>query len=135
MKRTYASQESCPVARTLDVIGDRWTILVLRDITFGITKYSDLLESLDGISPNLLSQRLKRLEATGVLERSFYSDHPPRAEYLLTEKGRGLVPVLASIAEWGYKYELEESHRNEPRVIERMRRVQESSDVTHTRSS
>ena len=135
MKRTYSSQEFCPVARTLDVIGDRWTILVLRDIAFGITKYSDLLASLDGISTNLLSQRLKRLEAADVLERSFYSDHPPRAEYVLTEKGRGLVPVLATIAEWGYKYELEESHRNEPRVIEAMRRVQASSAPTRSRSS
>ena len=123
MKRTYTSQELCPVARTLDVIGDRWTILVLRDITFGITKYSDLLESLDGISPNLLSQRLKRLEAAGVLERSFYRDHPPRAEYLLTEKGRGLVPILKMIAEWGYKYELDEASRQHPTVLERMKGV------------
>lgn len=123
MKRTYASQELCPVARTLDVIGDRWTILVLRDIHFGITKYSDLLESLDGISPNLLSQRLKRLEAADVLERSFYSDHPPRAEYLLTEKGRGLVPILKMIAEWGYKYELDEASRQHPTVLERMKGV------------
>ncbi len=92
MKRTYTSQEFCPVARTLDVIGDRWTILVIRDVTLGITKYSDLLESLPGISPNLLSQRLKLLEEAEVLQRSFYNDHPPRAEYLLTDKGRGLVP-------------------------------------------
>ncbi len=120
MTRTYASQEFCPVARTLNVIGDRWTILVLRDIGYGITKYNDLLESLPGISPNLLSQRLKRLEEAGVLRRSFYSDHPPRAEYILTEKGLGLAPVLASIAEWGYKYELDAAGRKHPEVVKRM---------------
>ena len=123
MKRTYESQDFCPIARTLDVVGDRWTILVLRDITHGITKYSDLLESLKGISPNLLSQRLKRLEEAGVLHRSFYSDHPPRAEYLLTDKGRGLVPILRMIAEWGYKYELDEAGRNHPEVLKRMKTV------------
>ena len=120
MTRTYTAQEFCPVARTLDIIGDRWTILVLRDIGYGITKYSDLLESLPGISPNLLSQRLKRLEEAGVLQRSFYSDHPPRAEYVLTEKGLGLAPVLASIAEWGYKYELDEAERKHPEVVKRV---------------
>ena len=123
MKRTYTSQEFCPVARTLDVIGDRWTILVIRDVTLGITKYSDLLESLPGISPNLLSQRLKLLEEAEVLQRSFYNDHPPRAEYLLTDKGRGLVPILRMIAEWGYKYELDETGRRHPKGSERMKSV------------
>ena len=123
MTRTYASQEFCPVARTLDVIGDRWTLLVLRDVTLGITKYSDLLESLRGISPNLLSQRLQRLEEAGVLRRSFYSDHPPRAEYVLTDKGRALVPILRMIAEWGYKYELDEAGRKHPEVVKRMKTV------------
>lgn len=123
MTRTYASQEFCPVARTLDIIGDRWTILVLRDIGYGITKYNDLLESLPGISPNLLSQRLQRLEEAGILQRSFYNNHPPRAEYVLTEKGLGLAPVLTSIAEWGYKYELDEAERKHPEVVKRVKFV------------
>lgn len=123
MTRRYSSQDFCPVARTLDVIGDRWTLLVLRDVANGITKYSDLLESLKGISPNLLAQRLKRLEKEGVLERSFYSDHPPRAEYKLTQKGRDLRPVLSSMAEWGFKYELDDEARNNPIVAARMQRV------------
>lgn len=123
MTRTYSSQDFCPVARTLDVIGDRWTLLVLRDVANGITKYSDMLESLKGISPNLLAQRLKRLEKEGVLERSFYSDHPPRAEYKLTQKGRDLNPVLSSMAEWGYKYELDDEARKNPVVAARMQRV------------
>jgi DNA-binding HxlR family transcriptional regulator len=124
MTRTYESQEYCPVARTLDVIGDRWTLLILRDVTHGITKYSDMLESLKGISPNLLAQRLKRLEKEGVLERSFYSDHPPRAEYKLTKKGRDLTPVLSSMAEWGYEYALDDEARNNPRVIARMQGIE-----------
>lgn len=126
MSRTYSSQESCPVARTLDVIGDRWTILVLRDVAHGITKYSDMLESLAGISPNLLAQRLKRLEKEGVLERSFYSDHPPRAEYKLTKKGRDLMPVLSSMAEWGYQYQLDEAQRRRPRVAQAMRQIEKA---------
>ncbi len=133
MSRAYA--QPGPVARALELVGERWTILILQELLRGLHRFTDLKDSVHGIAPNVLSDRLKILEACGVVERKFYSDHPPRAEYLLTEKGRGLVPVLASIAEWGYKYELEESHRTEPRVIERMRRVQQSSDVTHARSS
>jgi DNA-binding HxlR family transcriptional regulator len=126
MTRTYGSQDYCPVARTLDVIGDRWTLLVLRDIAHGITKYSDLLESLGGISPNLLAQRLKRLEKEGIVERFFYSDHPPRAEYKLTKKGRDLGPVLSAMAEWGYNYKLDEDARKQPRVVEVMQRIEKS---------
>lgn len=126
MTRTYHSQDYCPVARTLDVIGDRWTLLVLRDVNHGITRFSDLLESLKGISPNLLAQRLKRLEKEGILERSFYSDHPPRAEYHLTKKGRDLGPIISGMAEWGIKYELDENARKHPRVQKVIKRLEES---------
>ena len=118
MQRIYKTQEACPVARSLDVIGDRWTVLVLRDLILGRGKFKDLLESLQGISPNLLSQRLKLLEERGIVERVFYSDHPPRAEYCLTEKGKELIPVLRAIAEWGYKYELDDEKRARPRVLQ-----------------
>ena len=111
MERVYKSQEGCPVARTLDVIGDRWTILVLRDLVRGISKFSEMLESMEGISPNLLADRLKRLERRGIVERAFYSDHPPRAEYRLTEKGSELGPVIHAVAEWGIKYELDEEEK------------------------
>jgi DNA-binding HxlR family transcriptional regulator len=111
-KRTYRTQEGCPVAGTLDVIGDRWTLLIVRDLVLGRGgKFTDLLESLRGISPNLLAQRLKLLEDQGVIERFFYSEHPPRAEYRLTDKGRDLGPVVRAIAEWGAKYELTEQER------------------------
>jgi DNA-binding HxlR family transcriptional regulator len=104
-QRTYTSQESCPVARTLNVVGDRWTILVLRDLSWGRKRYSELLESLTGISTNLLADRLKRLEQNGMVEQVLYSDHPPRAEYRLTPKGRAFVPVLRALRAYGEEWE------------------------------
>ncbi len=95
----------CPIARTLDVIGDRWTILILRDLVVeGPRKFQDFERSLLGISPNTLSTRLKRLEEAGIIARRFYEQHPPRAEYLLTDKGRDLRPVLRALLEWGQRH-------------------------------
>src|SRR5215472_16618355 len=95
----------CPVARTLDIIGERWTILILRDLVVqGPRKFQDFLVSLSGISPNTLSARLKTLEDSGIIERRFSEDHPPRAEYVLTEKGRELRPVLRTLRDWGQKH-------------------------------
>ena len=112
MPRTYGTQEGCPVAGALDIIGDRWTLLILRDLTLERSgKFKDMEASLRGISPNLLASRLKRLEAAGVLERSFYSQHPPRAEYRLTEKGMELRGVVREIARWGAKYQLDDQQR------------------------
>ena len=94
----------CPVARTLDIIGERWTILLLRDLfREGPRRFQDFEQSLAGISPNTLSARLKRLEEHGIVERRFYEQHPPRAEYILTAKGRELGPVLKALLEWGRK--------------------------------
>ena len=118
MQRTYKTQDGCPVAGTLEIVGDRWTILVLRDLILGRGKFKDLLESLEGISPNLLAQRLKRLEERGIVERFFYSDHPPRAEYRLTEKGAALAPVIRAIAEWGVKYCLDNDQQAAPALHE-----------------
>jgi DNA-binding HxlR family transcriptional regulator len=95
----------CPIARTLDIVGERWTILILRDlVTRGPRKFQDFERSLTGISPNTLSSRLKRLEDAGIVERRFYEQHPPRAEYLLTEKGRELRPVLKVLFDWGQRH-------------------------------
>lgn len=95
----------CPVARTLDIIGERWTLLVLRDLLrLGARKFQDFQASLTGIAPNTLSARLKRLEKAGIVERRFYEQHPPRAEYVLTEKGRELRPVVLALRNWGEKY-------------------------------
>lgn len=101
MARIYKSQQGCPVARTLNIVGDRWTVLVLRDLFRDQRRFNDLLESLDGISPNLLADRLKRLEEHGLVERVYYSQHPPRAEYHLTPKGRDFGPVLSAMRSWG----------------------------------
>jgi DNA-binding HxlR family transcriptional regulator len=101
----------CPIARTLDIIGERWTILILRDLLLqGPRKFQEFETSLAGISPNTLSARLKRLEESGVVERRFYEQHPPRAEYLLTEKGRALGPVLKALLAWG------QTHTQPPRA-------------------
>jgi DNA-binding HxlR family transcriptional regulator len=95
----------CPIARTLDVIGERWTLLILRDLVLdGPRKFQDLEQSLSGISPNTLSARLKTLEESGIVERRFYTDHPPRAEYLITSKGLELRPILRTLKTWGEKH-------------------------------
>src|SRR5580698_6009010 len=95
----------CPIARTLDIIGERWTILILRDLVVsGPRKFQDLERSLAGISPNTLSARLKTLEENGIVERRFYADHPPRAEYLITTKGRELRPILKTLKKWGERH-------------------------------
>ncbi len=99
MRKRY--DQNCPIARTLDIIGDRWTLLLIRDLFLGKGRYSDLLRSSPGVPPRLLSARLKMLEGHGLIERAIYSEHPLRAEYHLTEKGRSVFPVLRAIGEWG----------------------------------
>jgi DNA-binding HxlR family transcriptional regulator len=95
----------CPVARTLSIIGERWTILILRDLfREGARRFQDFERSLPGLSPNTLSARLKSLEEHGIIGRRFYAEHPPRAEYLLTEKGRTLGPILKALLDWGQKH-------------------------------
>ncbi len=105
-RRIYQEQEHCPVARTLNILGERWTLLIIRDmLAFKKTRFSELLNSLPGLSPNLLSQRLKELEECGIVERQLYNEHPPRMEYRLTPKGKALGPVLQSMRNWGEQYE------------------------------
>ena len=95
----------CPVARALNVIGEKWTLLILRDLFLhGPRRFHDFQQSLKGIAPNTLSARLKSLEETGVVTRRLYTQHPPRPEYLLTKKGRTLGPVLAALRAWGKRY-------------------------------
>ena len=92
----------CPVARTLDVIGDRWTVLVLRDLfLYRTRRFQDFSETLPGLTPSVLSGRLKELEESGIIESRLYSEHPPRSEYLLTPRGRTLGPVLRALRQWG----------------------------------
>ncbi len=93
-----------PIAKTLDVIGDRWTLLIIRDLLQGHTRYQDLLESLQGISTNLLAERLNRLVEEDLVAKTLYSEKPPRAEYHLTEQGQQLAAVVDAMFHWGVKW-------------------------------
>ena len=94
----------CPVSCTLDVLGDRWTLLVVRDLVRGKRRFAELVESPERIPTNILTDRLKRLVGLGVVESRRYSDHPPRVEYQLTAKGDDLRRVLRAMVEWGVKH-------------------------------
>ncbi|NQU59874.1 MAG: helix-turn-helix transcriptional regulator [Rhodospirillales bacterium] len=103
MPKSFGSH--CPVAKTLDIVGERWTLLIVRDLFFyGPRRFKDFEESLAGIAPNTLSARIKGLEEKDVIAKRLYTDHPPRAEYYLTDKGRALEPVLKTLLEWGKRY-------------------------------
>ncbi len=99
---TEPDRTDCPVARALGLLGDRWTLLIVRDLLLdGPRRFSDLARTVARSSPAILSNRLKRLEQAGLIERRFYSQHPPRAEYLLTTKGESLGPVLGALRQFG----------------------------------
>ena len=94
----------CPVALTLDLIGERWTILLLRDLLLqGPRRFQDFQASLPGVAPNILSARLKAMEDNGLIGRQLYSERPPRVEYLLTDKGKSLGPIVKAMRDWGTK--------------------------------
>jgi DNA-binding HxlR family transcriptional regulator len=99
--RAGPGRSTCPVACTLDLVGDRWTLLVIRDLLSGSKRYGDLLASEEHIPTNILAARLKRLERAGLLERVPYSEHPPRFDYRLTAQGRGLGRAIDALATWG----------------------------------
>lgn len=95
----------CPVGRALKIIGERWTILILRDMfIYGPRKFSDWEQALPAIAPSTLSKRIKTLEHADLIERRSYSTHPPRYEYVLTSKGKALGPALKALKNWGEKY-------------------------------
>jgi DNA-binding HxlR family transcriptional regulator len=94
----------CPVSCTLDVLGDKWSLLVVRDVMRGKRRYAEFLESPEGIPTNILAERLKRLADSGVIAPRRYSDHPPRVEYTLTPKGEDLRPVMRAMVEWGVRH-------------------------------
>jgi len=103
MKRTSFADVSCPVARTLDLIGEWWTLLILRDVFYGVRRFDKLLSSL-GISRNVLTDRLHTLVESGILEKQIYQQKPERYEYHLTESGRELLPVLVLLMNWGNRW-------------------------------
>src|SRR5215218_9699954 len=102
LHNTYAGQ-TCSIARALEVIGERWTILILRDAFLGIRRFDDFQRSL-GIARNVLNARLQRLIDAGVLERRLYQERPLRYEYRLTQRGRDLWPALVSLMQWGDRH-------------------------------
>lgn len=95
------SRSVCPVACALDIFGDRWTMLVVRDLAFGKSRFGDLARSPEGIATNILAERLARLEARGLVERVAAPEHAGRHTYRLTDAGRSLAPILDAIADWG----------------------------------
>jgi DNA-binding HxlR family transcriptional regulator len=102
LERTYDSQV-CSIARALEIVGERWTLLILRDTAFRARRFDDLQRSL-GLARNVLTDRLQRLCDEGLLERRIYQDRPPRYEYAPTDKARDLFPVLGALITWGDKY-------------------------------
>ncbi len=96
--------DHCPIARAAALIGDTWTLLIVRDLTHGSRRFSELEESLAGISPKTLSQRLKMLEAANLISRQAFAEVPPRVEYALTEKGEALLPIIEAIKTFGERY-------------------------------
>ena len=100
MKRASLASFDCSIARTLEVVGDPWTLMIVRDAVFGVRRFDDFQRSL-GIPRATLSKRLTALVDDGVLERHGYAEHPPRHEYVLTDKGRSLGPVLIALLQWG----------------------------------
>ena len=94
----------CPVCRTADIVCGKWTLLVIRDLAEGRSRFCELERSLAGISPRTLSLRLRALEEEGIVRRTTYPEVPPRVEYALTEKGRALVPIIESMREYGTEW-------------------------------
>ena len=95
---------TCPVCRTAEIVCSKWTMLVIRDLAEGRSRFCELERSLEGISPRTLSLRLRALEEEGIVERKTYPEVPPRVEYALTEKGRALMPIVEDMREYGRRW-------------------------------
>lgn len=104
VQSTDAHPESCPVLKTADIISGKWTLLILRDLSKGMNRFSVLERSLAGISPKTLSERLKSLEKAGVVTRKSYPEVPPRVEYTLTSMGWDLIPLIDHMRDYGSKW-------------------------------
>lgn len=96
--------ETCPVCKTAEIVCGKWTLLLIRDLSEGHSRFCELERSLQGISPRTLSLRLRALEEEGIVERDTYPEVPPRVEYQLTEKGRALLPLIDSMREYGTQW-------------------------------
>ena len=103
MKRKSLVKMQCPVARSLERVGEWWSMLIIRDALHGLTRFDQFEQSL-GIAPNMLTRRLAALVKAGILEKRRYSERPPRYEYVLTERGRDFQPVIIALQAWGNKH-------------------------------
>jgi len=97
-------RSSCPLACTLDLVGDRWSFLLIRDLLAEKSRYGDFISSPEGIPSNLLAERLRRLEAAGIIERRLYQQNPRRYSYHLTPAGLELAPAVGVLAKWGLRH-------------------------------
>jgi DNA-binding HxlR family transcriptional regulator len=113
LKRDYQGQ-NCSIARALEVVGERWTLLIVRDVFLGLRRFDEIQSDL-GIARNVLTERLNRLVEEGILERARYSERPERFEYRLTKKGRDLDIALTGLRQWGDTYMSEKP----PRLLRR----------------
>jgi DNA-binding HxlR family transcriptional regulator len=103
MQRKKLSETQCPIARSLEYVGEWWSLLIIRDAMHGLSRFDEFQKSLE-IAPNMLTRRLTALVEGGLLEKQRYSEHPPRYEYVLTQRGRDLSPVLFTLLTWGNKH-------------------------------
>ena len=116
MTNTLSSQQhrsACPVACTLDILGDRWSLLVIRDLLMGLSTYSQLQSTEESIPSNILAARLKRLQEKNIIKKELYQERPKRYKYCLTDKGWALAPVMAELAKWGLDHVAETSVSDE----------------------
>lgn len=120
MKRKSMNDSACPIARTLDVVGDWWSLLIVRDAMMGARRFSEFQKNL-GVAKNILSARLKVLAAQGILEAKPAADGGAHQDYLLTPKGRGLFPVLVALRQWGEEHSFKRKE-NYARLVDRQSR-------------
>src|SRR5918911_853927 len=110
------AESPCPVSCCAEIISGKWTLLVIRDLSEGSKRFCELERSLEGISPRTLSLRLRALEDQGIVDRRTYPEVPPRVEYVLTPKGRALVPLIEDMRAYGRRWLLSGERRREPAV-------------------
>jgi DNA-binding HxlR family transcriptional regulator len=112
-----ASNSQCPVCRTAEVVCGKWTLLLIRDLAEGSSRFCELERSLEGISPRTLSLRLRALEEEGIVARNTFPEVPPRVEYALTEKGEALVPLIDDMRRYGTRWLLSGDAEPEPAAV------------------
>ena len=103
-RKARARRSACPIAGTLDIVGDKWSLLVIRDLLHGKRTYGEFAHSPERIPTNILADRLKRLEDAGIIESALYQERPARYAYALTAKGKGLGEVLLALVKWGKQH-------------------------------